>query len=169
MPATVRITRKVVPNLVANFERLVRKSASEQLEDLGGGLKDQVQALILGQMYLWVPLNPDYLKAKIKGGFDPRILVRTKEYVESITVYSLGNPSDRIAFRVSPPVGEALHNSGLTFVELARVHEFGDRQGRIPSRPHWRVVWLAFKTQQLFQVVKKLRARIFSDVKKGLL
>ena len=167
MPAKVTKTRnKFHKNLPQIWRESAATSGSEELRKVCDELVDLMRAILLEQRYVWTPLNPKYLHKKIREGYDPRILIRTKEYVESIAVFTEPAANLSAAFRVGVP-DEKIHNSGMTFRKLAGVHEYGRRDGKIPARPHWRPTWSTFVTS-LQEVSKRLGKRILADFREKI-
>ena len=165
MPAKVtRTIFKYHPNFVQIFEssaeRTARKFLRVRCERMSQELKDD----ILGQRRNWYPLDPKYLAQKVREGYDPRILIRTKQYVENIQVYE--DPGVPVVFRVSVPDGD--HNSGLPFTEIGRILEFGRRDGKKPyARPHWRPVWGLF-IRDLPTVKSQFGTEILTDFRQQI-
>jgi len=84
------------------------------------------------------PLTTAYARYKLRNGLDGRTLIATGDYVRSIEIFRSETKEAGITYRVRTKPGR--HYSGLTFGELARVHEFGSSKAHIPARPHWRPV-----------------------------
>ena len=85
------------------------------------------------QEYHWIPLSEHYLDQKIREGHDPRIYIRTREFLGSI---GWGVTHGRIWAGI--PAQKIHEDSGLPLWLLARFLEFGT--SRIPPRPIWRPV-----------------------------
>jgi len=167
MPARkVRTSNQYHKNFVQIFEDSAKESAKEFLKLRSEALTRQLRDAILGQKYNWYPLDAKYLRRKIRQGFDPRILIRTKEYVESLQVSKPEESELGILYRVEVPDKE--HNSGLPFQELARIMEFGRRDGKKPyARPHWRPTWGIF-VRDLPITVDQFRDKILADFRQQL-
>lgn len=162
MPARKSRTRNQYnPNLVRDFEESARQTAERFLRLQAERLTRQLRDAILGQRYNWYPLDPEYLRRKVQQGFDPRILVRTKQYVESLQPFGPEETEFGVLWRVTVPDEE--HNSGLPFRELARIMEYGRRDGKKPyARPHWRPTWGIF-VRDLPTVASQFRDEILTD------
>lgn len=162
MPARkTRTIYKYNPNFVQDFEESARETAERFLNLKAERLTRQLREAILGQQYNWYPLDPKYLRRKVREGFDPRILVRTKQYVESIQVFGPDEAEHGVLFRVGVPNDD--HNSGLPFRQLARIMEYGRRDGKKPyARPHWRPVWGIF-VRDLPTVTSQFKSEILTD------
>lgn len=84
-------------------------------------LARMVREAILTQSVRMKALTPDWKAEKRRRGLDPRKLVATQEYVNSIQVFPV---------RGGYAVG--------TDWEFVLVHEYGAPAANIPARPHWR-------------------------------
>lgn len=154
------------PNLVRLFNDSAKETASQYLKIEAEKLTRELRFAILGQKYQWYPLDPTYLRRKVREGFDPRILIRTKQYVESMQVFGPEESEHGVLYRVGVPDEE--HNSGLPFRELARIMEYGRRDGKKPyARPHWRPVWGIF-VRDLPIVKQQLGSEILTDFRQRL-
>jgi len=162
----VRTQYQYHQDFVRIFEESAKSAASRVLKLRCEQLTRELRDAILGQKYNWYPLSPEYLRRKVAQGFDPRILIRTKEYVESLQVSEQEETEFGLLFRVEVPDEE--HNSGLPFRELARIMEFGRRDGKKPyARPHWRPTWGIF-IRDLPTVTSQLRTEILVDFRRSL-
>lgn len=161
-----RTINKFNPDFVQVFEESARATAERFLKLQSETLTRQLRDAILGQKYNWYPLDPKYLRRKVRQGFDPRILVRTKQYVESLQVSDPEQIENGILYRVEVPDED--HNSGLPFRELARIMEFGRRDGKKPyARPHWRPTWGIF-VRDLPTVTSQFKSEILTDFRQKL-
>lgn len=167
MPARkTRTINQYNPNFVRDFEESARRTAERFLNLQCERLTRQLREAILGQRYNWYPLDPEYLRRKVRQGFDPRILVRTKQYVESMQVFGLEDAEHGVLFRVGVPDED--HNSGLPFRELARIMEYGRRDGAKPyARPHWRPTWGIF-VRDLPTVTSQFGSEILTDFRQRM-
>ena len=117
------------------FKRDVLLLANEHNREFAKTAQKELKEVIRRQKYKWEPLTDKYLEAKKKKGLDTRILMATKDYVNKGIVVE-----EREGFIfVGPKIG--VHKpSGLTYERLAKIHEYGTKDGRIPARPLWRPV-----------------------------
>lgn len=154
-------------NFVDRFNESAHQTAASFLKLKAERLTAQMKDVILGQRYTWYPLDPKYLAEKVKQGYDPRILIRTKQYVESIAVFPEEDVLFHVAFRVGVPTGETdVHNSGLPFWKIARIMEYGRRDGKKPySRPHWRPTW-SLLIRDLPTVTDQFKTQILADFRR---
>lgn len=92
---------------------------------------DDLKSLIEKQSFAWAPLSREYAVRKHLLGLDPRILIATGRYVNSIQPVQKPDGSWEVAVPATP-----LGNGKHTLKDLARWLEYGTR--RMPARPHWR-------------------------------
>lgn len=148
------------------FKESARATAERFLKLQGEVLTKKLKEAILGQRYNWYPLDPKYLRDKVRQGYDPRILIRTKQYVEEMQVFGPEEIENGVLYRVGVPDED--HNSGLPFRELARIMEYGRRDGKKPyARPHWRPVWGIF-VRDLPTVTSQFGSEILTDFRQRL-
>ena len=142
------------------FVNVFKKSAIPVMKEFGeekaNEFKDELVYRIASQSFNWRPLKPEYRLYKIKNRLDPRMMISTGEYINSIEVNEL---DDQIGYSVGVP--NRLHNSGLSLRVLARIHEFGTI--RIPARPHWRPQISAF-IRRSDELGRELCTRIVNNV-----
>jgi hypothetical protein len=111
-------------SIIPVLNRHTRRFANE--------FKDELVFRIASQAFNHQPLNPDYKAGKVAQGLDPRILIATREYLDSIQVTKL---IGEYGYRVGVP--NRIHSgSNISLRDLARMLEFGT--SRMPARPHWR-------------------------------
>ena len=84
-------------------------------------LARMVREAILTQSLRMKALSKGWKEEKKRRGFDPRKLIATREYVDSIGVYPTAQ-------------GYAIG----TDWEFVLIHEYGAPAANIPARPHWR-------------------------------
>lgn len=101
-------------------------------------LADEVKRRLNGQLYSHVPLSPNYARWKAERGLDPRILIRTRRYLNHIGVQEVKFPRG-YGYRVGVPEN-VMEEDGTPLTVIMRTHEYGTE--RIPARPHWRPVFM---------------------------
>jgi len=130
------------------FARIIKKHVKrvveDELEDFAWELHGELVNGILMQTFAsfrTIPLRESYLKRKIAKGLDPRVMIRTGHYMESITVfrhtdfeYEVNVPKDAVA------VDENRDPTEFSLRALGEVQEFGSAKANVPARPHWRVI-----------------------------
>lgn len=111
---------------ITRYLNMRKQQISTAIDEFGRFVMEEfvknVKKRIEQQDANWVPLDPKYLARKIKEGMDPRILIRTGAYLESIKYERLG----KNRYRIFAEGNE----------ELSSYLEFGT--DKMPSRPHFR-------------------------------
>jgi len=123
-----------------NFSNVVKNAQVEvfkgELKRVAHEAKRDLKKRIADQAFKWKPLSPKYKARKERLGLDPRTLIATGKYLKSIRVASRmygNNLSYQLGTR------KDTHGpSGLPYIELARLMEYGSRKRKLPARPHWR-------------------------------
>jgi hypothetical protein len=121
---------------------------------------DDVKAILSRQLIAWVPLNREYARRKREMGMDPRILIATGRYVNSIQPIEQKDGSWVVSVPAEPLQGSNKH----TLKDLARWLEYGTRT--MPARPHWRPAMQIWRTK-IYQVRRRVRHDIATELKKA--
>lgn len=121
---------------------------------------DDLKAIIERQLIAWVPLSPTYAQRKRMLGLDPRILIATGRYVNSIQPIEQPDGS----WVVSVPDEPLRDGSKHTLKDLARWLEYGTRH--MPARPHWRPAMNIWRTK-IYQVRRRVRHDLVQELKKA--
>lgn len=79
----------------------------------------------------WRALKPATISAKVRQGYSENILIRSSTYFQSITSYVL---KDTAYAGVRKQIN---YGNGMEVANIAAIHEFGTKDGRIPARPLW--------------------------------
>lgn len=98
------------------------------------------------------PLNPKYVAQKLKKGFSDKILIASGTYFQSISSFVEG---DTVFAGVKR---DATDKNGVPIADIAAVHEFGSRDGKIPARPLWQP---SYKETLAWHVKENSATRIF--------
>lgn len=123
---------KGAAELIDNLEHECKLAVSTSLKRFS--LKAEAIAVkhLRDQDLDWSPLNPAYLRQKIKKGLSPKILIRTSSYMQSITSWVDKDTALIGVKKISRDKdGKALWN-------IAKLHEYGSEGGRIKARPLWK-------------------------------
>jgi len=129
-------------------------------QEMAQEFADDLKAIIERQLIAWVPLSPNYARRKRMLGMDPRILIATGRYVNSIQ--PIEQPDG--TWVVSVPA-EPLHaGSKYTLKDLARWLEYGTLH--MPPRPHWRPAMNIWRTK-IYQVRRRVRHDLVRELKKA--
>jgi hypothetical protein len=127
--------------------------------DMAEEFADDLKALITRQLIAWVPLSPGYAKRKRMLGLDPRILIATGRYVNSIQPIAQPDGS----WVVSVPNEPLRSGSKYTLKDLARWLEYGTRH--MPARPHWRPARNIWRTKMV-QIKQRLKFNLVQELRK---
>ena len=111
------------------------------------------------------PLNPKYRARKIKMGLDPRVMIRTRHYIDSIRVFHKRDSATRATHHIGFEAREtARDHKGqrvpILLRHLAAVHEYGSVKLNIPRRRHWRPHYEAMRAR-----APARRARIRASIR----
>jgi hypothetical protein len=161
MPKAKRTTKgqlarkkKTYTKFLAVFSEELELKAFECNKEIAREYAKEARDVIEGQRYRWHPLSEPYLEAKIIQGYDPRIYVRTSEFLQAISwgvthgkVWT-GIPS-RVMHTGKLERADAPVRKPIPMILLARWLEFGATQTRqtsggnvyniiLPPRPIWR-------------------------------
>jgi hypothetical protein len=156
---TLKKKRKAFSRFVTTFEQQVQLKAHKCNLDIAQEMAEEAKEIIENQSYKWVPLTDAYLDRKIAQGYDPRIMIKTREYTDAIDygdkdgVVWVGFPEDKIH-----------QGSNLPIRVLAKIHEFGTRT--VPARPLWRPL-LAKYIKLRPEFGRRYRKAIVTAVKKS--
>lgn len=118
----------------------------------------RVRQNIYGQRYKHVALNPLYRRWKVKHGLDPRILIATGKYVESI----VARKQNKTTWLVAPAAGETFGKAGRAMSTLGLWLEYGTKH--MPARPHFRPEAARLQVE-LVQMGKRGVATIVKDIR----
>jgi hypothetical protein len=124
----IKLLREVTEEACQATARKVAQVGAQEAQDI---LEEQRKA------ETWPPLNKDYLDRKIHEGYDPRMLIRSRFYLENIKWWKVrGSGKGRKAeYRFG--VKQVQHpDAKMKLGRLAAIHEYGNR--RTPARPFWR-------------------------------
>lgn len=137
-----RTKYKKVRNFISLFKDQTLYIAEQEIRKISFDFSLYVKQIIYTQKYKWVPLSDRYLASKKRRGLDDRILIATKEYIQSIKPRPRKRDGRVTTWVVGPGHHKTKHSSGVPMHQLGRWLEFGT--SRMPARPHWRPAWSAF-------------------------
>ena len=121
-------------------------------------LVDKIKA----QEFDWPPLSSVTKQIKQRAGLDPRTLIATGDYVNSIKAVQVG----RTAWTVDVPDGIHM-SSKMTYSQLRKIHEYGSFEQNVPPRPHWRTLADDYKSR-LPQIKSAITRRLARRVRSRL-
>jgi len=168
------IAKKFVEKLGTKIFSVSEKKVKKAAEDYKKLVLDTLEQ----QRYAsrWQPLNAKYLAWKRRVGRDSRILIATREYMQSIEVVKKPIEDSPVQKRVFFVVGlpDKIHkDSGIPIRKLARIHEFGatryNKKGqeiRIPARPLWRPTMAEFQAKNAKKILERIQVKVFEEVDK---
>lgn len=166
------VNEEQVANLFISITRAlgnVRQVFEQQGHQTCGEFVDELKFRIASQSFNHVALNVGYKQGKIRARLDPRILIATGEYLNSIMYEQLEETGPDVAFICG--VRRGTHQpSGLPVHVLARIMEYGAvRQGRrvIPPRPHWRPMFATMR-ERAHEIGLQTEQRINTMVRENL-
>ncbi len=129
-------------------------------EEMAREFADDLRAIIARQLVAWVPLSPKYRLYKSRMGLDPRILIATKRYVDSIQAIQQPDGS----WIVGVPDEPLRPGSRYTLKDLARWLEYGTPH--MPPRPHWRPAREIWRTK-IYRMKKRMQFDLVQELKKS--
>jgi hypothetical protein len=156
----LRKKRQNFTKFLSVFKEETELHATKANKEIAESIVKEVRDVIEEQAYKWKPLSEEYLERKIVRGYDPRIYIRTGEFLQSI---SWGVTHGRVWAGIP---AHAMHTGKLERADepqrrpipmrwLARWLEFGATQNRVspkgnpytiflPPRPIWRPILSKF-------------------------
>jgi hypothetical protein len=102
----------------------------QQATDQSGALMEAEMVGRISRQELSPPLSPKYLARKIKRGLSEQILIATGTLMQNIRYHRKDWSGGFVGI-----LRNVRHSSGQSLVNIAAVHEYGTRDGRIPARP----------------------------------
>ena len=82
--AGIKKKQKTFTSLISVFENEVTLHAFKCNKEVAKAYTNEAKQVIESQRYKWTPLSPKYKDWKLKKGYDPRIYIRTGEFLDSI-------------------------------------------------------------------------------------
>lgn len=144
------------PQLIMNKDRMALGGLGR---DLAEEFADDLRAIIERQLIAWMPLSRPYKAYKRRMGLDPRILIATGRYINSIK--PMEQPDG--TWLVSVPAEPLRPGSKHTLKDLARWLEYGTRT--MPARPHWRPAKNIWRTK-IYQMKRRLQFNMVNELRK---
>lgn len=121
---------KKLEQVLAEAGKRFKKEIRGATNNAGRLMQTTMAGHIEGQNLPWKPLTPRYLAWKLKHGYSEQILFMTSSLMSGIK-YHHGDWSGGFV-GVSR---NAVRKDGSSLANIAAVHEFGTRDGRVPARP----------------------------------
>lgn len=113
------------------------KNYDKVLTTIGNLVVNRIKQNIMSQSIQLVPLQEEYKRRKIAAGHDPRILISTGEFLNSIVVKDVQSSGD--SFSITVGVEDGSGSNGISLEELAYYIEYGTSKqpGRFPFTLSW--------------------------------
>lgn len=127
----------------------VTDAADKVLFDVAQDVRSYVRKGIFGGKFDLAPLSPDWAAFKKRRELDPRILVASRKYAESIDVTPLFGGGGYFVRpdpnKIHPGYPGRPNKRQYTMEQIGRLAEYGysytrtdGKVVRVPPRPHWR-------------------------------
>ena len=121
----------------------VREFAEEELD----AFKDEIRRQNFPS-FIEKPLTEKYKRRKERKGADPRVMIATHHYLESMRIFERDDGDGKRTLYIGFDENDVAHDldnqpTDFPLVKLAEVHEYGAPRDaaapekRIPARPHW--------------------------------
>lgn len=119
--------------LLANLAKEMEIARQLSLQRWGLKAEQIATKHISSQDLGWKPLDPKYLADKVRKGLSENILVATSDYFQAIQSWV----DKKTATAYAGVKKQVLNSEGEVIADIAAVHEFGSKSGKIPARPLW--------------------------------
>ena len=156
-PTASRPDPSISPSLLLNKGTMALQGLGEEMAKQ---FSDDLREILSRQLISWVPLSTGYARRKRNMGLDPRILIATGRYVNSIQPTQQKDGS----WLVSVPEEPLRPGSKYTLKDLARWLEYGTQH--MPARPHWRPAQNIWRTK-IYQLKRRLHFDLVQELKRA--
>ena len=147
--------RRVLVNLKDNREQYFAVG-----ESIGRKIAQRIKEIIEAQEPDFAPLVEEYRQRKIREGYDERIIIKTGDYLDSITVKRVESAGDELFVFVG--FEDGITETGLRMTELAEFLEYGT--SKMPARYPITQSWEIMKNEIKKEVAERLKAVIGDDL-----
>jgi hypothetical protein len=144
-----------------NMKGLSTSDMAYEIIDTGDAIADRIKEYIESQDLALQPLTEEYLNRKVSEGYDPRILIRTGEFVDNIEVTDV-DESDNTAM-VFVSVKDGTTSTGISLKELAEFLEYGT--SRMPARYPFTLSWEKMRGEIKRNVARRMMVMLEGVVK----
>jgi hypothetical protein len=159
----IRLDDNGARTFVNVFKSGIPAMAEDSMRMIAMWVSKELKKRIRDQSFAHAPLSAPYVLKKQRKGLDEKILIATGSYVNSISARRRKVKGEWV-WTVGVP--ETIHGpSGLTYVHLARLLEFGNPRGHLPPRPHWRPVW-SIARRKFANILDELTEDLVAKAKK---
>jgi hypothetical protein len=128
---------------------------------MGEKITERIWDLIESQSIELEPLVEDYRQRKIREGYDERILIKTGDFLNSITITDINSDGDNLIVTIG--VEDGTTETGLSMQELALYLEHGT-ETMIARQPFFRS-WEQIRKEVSSEVASRLKAEIGGDLR----
>lgn len=138
-----------------------RREYQDVIQDVGQDIADRIKELILTQGIHLEPLVAEYRAKKIAEGYGDDILVRSKDFVNSIQVVDIQPRGYELDIFIS--VEDGMTRTGISMKELSEFLEYGTSKmtGRAPFEKSWEEM----KEDVKSEVQQRLKNIIVEDLR----
>jgi phage gpG-like protein len=121
---------KSLERQLAGIGDRLRREVTAATDRVGRLVEERMVGHFEGRDLGWPALSPRYLKRKIAEGYSEQTLVRTGTLMANLRYHrkKWNRGFVGVLRNVTTPDGESL-------VNIAAVHEYGTKDGRVPARP----------------------------------
>lgn len=123
--------------MMNNLKGLETHELAYELIDVGDNIAERIKEYIEEQSLAMEPLVEEYKNRKVREGYDPRILIRTGEFIDAIKVTDVEETDKTALVVISVDGGQT--ETGIDMKELAQYLEYGtsDMPARYPITLSW--------------------------------
>ena len=121
-----------VARLIGNMSKEMKRAQELSLKRFALKAEGTAKKHISDQDLGWAALKAATVADKKRKGYSDKILVRTSDYFQAITSYTLKDHAYIGVLKV------AKNKDGNVIANIAAVHEFGSPKRNIPERPLWK-------------------------------
>jgi hypothetical protein len=144
-----------------NMKGLSTSDMAYEIIDTGDEIAERIKEYIMNQELALLPLVESYRDRKVAEGYDPRILIRTGEFVDNIEVTDV-DESDNTAM-VFVSVKDGVGQTGINLKELAEYLEYGT--SRMPARYPFTLSWEKMRTEIKRNVARRMMVMLEGTIK----
>lgn len=147
---------RILKNLQNN-----RREYHDAVRIVGEKISEAIVQLIESQSLDMQPLVKEYAAKKRMEGTDPRILIRTKDFLNSIQVTDI--QADGYDMMVQIGVVDGMTVTGIRMQELAYYLEYGTRN--MPARAPFQKSWEKMREDVKDEILGRLKSIIQEDIR----
>lgn len=167
-----RIRIQDVDAVLGRVEAAIVSGAEEQFRIAALQLKDDFVRRIRAQdfeSFRRVPLSWQWQQRKARMGWDPRVMIATGEYANSIQTFET-RAKGKLTIRIGIHPSKVCRNP-ITGIRkrmpmwlMACVHEYGSSRAKVPARPHWHPFFQNFVENEAQEVGRRMMQAVRKKV-----